>query len=117
MIDRLNFYAAKNNKRLPERLIIFRDGVAEGMFQIILKDEYKAIRDACDSLQKGSYKPKITIIVCAKRHQTRFFPTEQNIGGDNNGTMHCLLFPLMLTVQRLQATRNLEPWSTLVSDI
>ena len=34
---------------------------------------------------QGPYMPKLTIVVCGKRHHTRFFPTEpQNAANDGN---------------------------------
>lgn len=31
------------------------------------------------------YTPKLTIVICGKRHHTRFFPTDaQNAAGDGN---------------------------------
>jgi len=60
----------------PQRLIIFRDGVAEGQFQEVLREELGGIREACKQLG-ADYKPKITVIVAQKRHHARFFPTSQ----------------------------------------
>uniref|UniRef100_A0A5S6QDF3 Piwi domain-containing protein n=1 Tax=Trichuris muris TaxID=70415 RepID=A0A5S6QDF3_TRIMR len=59
------------NSRQPSRILLFRDGVAEGQFKQILHEELKALRSACRSLDK-SYRPGISFIVVQKRHHARF---------------------------------------------
>ncbi len=45
-----------------------------------IRDAFKKFTTA-----KGPYSPKLTIVVCGKRHHTRFFPTEaQQAAGDGN---------------------------------
>ena len=58
------------NKRKPERIMMYRDGVSESQFQEVLIEEMKKMRDACTSLQKD-YTPGITFICVQKRHHTR----------------------------------------------
>lgn len=67
----------KKNKALPENILIYRDGVSEGQYRLILESELPLIRKAI----KGTYPataspPKITIVVCGKRHHTRFYPSK-----------------------------------------
>ncbi|CAG8475064.1 Piwi domain-containing protein [Rhizophagus irregularis DAOM 181602=DAOM 197198] len=69
--------------RKPERILFYRDGVSEGQFSIVLKDETKSIKEACRSLDE-KYKPTITFVVVQKRHHTRFFPTNAR-DGDRTG--------------------------------
>ncbi|KAI7856147.1 Piwi domain-containing protein [Circinella umbellata] len=66
-----SFYRASGQK--PVRILFYRDGVSEGQFAMVLKEEVSQIQRACASLDKG-YKPKITFVVVQKRHHTRFFP-------------------------------------------
>jgi eukaryotic translation initiation factor 2C len=72
----------KTNKSLPENIVIYRDGVSEGQYQQLLDDELPQIRNACrqaypaDATKKNS--PKISVIVCGKRHHTRFYPVQEN---------------------------------------
>ncbi|KAI1320706.1 Eukaryotic translation initiation factor 2C [Mortierella claussenii] len=61
-------------KSKPERILFFRDGVSEGQFPQVLKQEISALRAACLQLD-ASYRPLITFIIIRKRHHTRFFPT------------------------------------------
>uniref|UniRef100_A0A0D6R3M2 Piwi domain-containing protein n=1 Tax=Araucaria cunninghamii TaxID=56994 RepID=A0A0D6R3M2_ARACU len=64
----------KVNKRLPERIIFFRDGVSEGQFDIVLNRELMALKAAFMSFGSGSYDPCVSFIVAQKRHHTRLFP-------------------------------------------
>jgi len=58
--------------RLPERIIVYRDGVSSGQFAEVLREELNGIRAACD-LVSADYKPPITYIVVQKRHHARIF--------------------------------------------
>ncbi|MED6145784.1 Protein argonaute-2 [Stylosanthes scabra] len=63
-------YSRINGVR-PERIIIFRDGVSEYQFDMVLNEE---LHDLKREFQRLNYFPTITLIVAQKRHQTRFFP-------------------------------------------
>ncbi|MED6193882.1 Protein argonaute-2 [Stylosanthes scabra] len=63
-------YSRMNGVR-PERIIIFRDGVSEYQFDMVLNEE---LHDLKREFQRLNYFPTITLIVAQKRHQTRFFP-------------------------------------------
>ncbi len=66
----------ENNKNMPlENIVIYRDGVSEGQFTQVLDGELTSIRKACAQTMPGK-KPKISIIVSVKRHQTRFYPSK-----------------------------------------
>ena len=53
---------------------MYRDGVGEGQFKLVLAHEMKAIRDACMELEKdGTYQPGITFVCVQKRHHMRLF--------------------------------------------
>ncbi|KAI9836342.1 MAG: hypothetical protein M1838_005079 [Thelocarpon superellum] len=75
-------YSAKNGGKLPESIIYYRDGLSESQFGQILAAEAKPLKNACAQL--GGAPPRITIVVCVKRHHTRLFPTGQ---GDKNGNV------------------------------
>jgi hypothetical protein len=87
MIDRLKLFQSKNNGKLPERVLVYRDGVSEGQFDIVRAEERPQMFEAFRSFStpKKPYKPKLTIIICGKRHHTRFYPTEEDTAaGDGN---------------------------------
>ncbi|RKF56155.1 Protein argonaute 12 [Erysiphe neolycopersici] len=77
LLGRLKIWQKFNN-RLPKNIIIYRDGVSEGQYGMVLDDEVPGIRKACRQLyspeetKKGL--PHLSVIVCGKRHNTRFFP-------------------------------------------
>ncbi|XP_024008951.1 protein argonaute 2 isoform X2 [Eutrema salsugineum] len=63
----------------PNKIVIFRDGVSDGQFDMVLNVE---LLDVKLTFEKNGYNPKITVIVAQKRHQTRFFPATSNDGSD-----------------------------------
>ncbi|CAN1846199.1 Protein argonaute 2 [Linum perenne] len=69
---------ARLNKGKPEKVVIFRDGVSEGQFDMVLNEELLDMKRAFHS---NNYNPTITLIVAQKRHQTRLFPENQRDGG------------------------------------
>ncbi|KAK4131006.1 Piwi-domain-containing protein [Trichocladium antarcticum] len=72
---RLTLWRNKNQGRLPENIVIFRDGVSEGQFRTVLDEEVPLIREACKAMYTQK-QPRISLIVSVKRHQTRFYPTD-----------------------------------------
>lgn len=85
----------ERNKTLPENILVYRDGVSEGQYDIVLDQELPALRAACKVVYSApdtkASKPRITIIIVGKRHNTRFYPTkmeEADRGGNPmNGTV------------------------------
>ncbi|XP_058757206.1 protein argonaute 2-like [Vicia villosa] len=73
-LDLVTHYA-KLNKARPEKIVIFRDGVSESQFYMVLTEELKDLKTAFESI---NYSPSITLIVAQKRHQTRLFPVSAN---------------------------------------
>ena len=73
---------AQVNKAKPEKIVVFRDGVSEGQFDMVLNEELADLKEA---IQRGrSYNPTITLIVTQKRHQTRLFPENKRaMGGED----------------------------------
>ncbi|XP_049838936.1 protein argonaute-2-like [Schistocerca gregaria] len=87
MLSQLKFFYKKTGGLKPERLIFYRDGVSEGQFAVVLREELNAIKAACRTLAgTGTYEPAITFLVVQKRHHTRFFPKrpEDSDGKNNN---------------------------------
>ncbi|KZT65518.1 Piwi-domain-containing protein [Daedalea quercina L-15889] len=92
VVGRLRLYKRKNG-RLPAQLIVYRDGVGESQFrQTILDRELPSIKAAFEEMSEPSpgraaYTPKLSIIVCVKRHHTRFYPTETQHMSSNGNTL------------------------------
>ncbi|CAI0401871.1 unnamed protein product [Linum tenue] len=69
---------ARINKVKPQKIIIFRDGVSEGQFEMVLNEELLDLKRAFHSI---NYNPTVTVIIAQKRHHTRLFPESQRDGG------------------------------------
>ena len=67
---------------LPENILVYRDGVSEGQYATVIKDELPLLRKACAEMYPPSDTkeglPNITIVIVGKRHHTRFYPTTLN---------------------------------------
>ncbi|KAL8778937.1 MAG: hypothetical protein Q9213_007172 [Squamulea squamosa] len=63
--------------KLPEYVLVFRDGISETQYAQSVTKELPKLREAFDSFPTGTTQsgkpPKFTLIVCAKRHHTRFY--------------------------------------------
>jgi eukaryotic translation initiation factor 2C len=102
MVERLKLFKVRS-KNLPQRILVYRDGVSEvctisrntndmlmfyqqGQFAIVVGEELPAIKAAFKqfSTPQAAYNPKLTIVICGKRHHTRFYPTEAS-AADRDG--------------------------------
>lgn len=93
MKGRLEVFRRKSGGKLPTKILIYRDGVSEGQFKLVLNTEFPSIVKAFEALYGAKTKhPKVSIIVSistaiifspllttyqivGKRHHTRFYPT------------------------------------------
>lgn len=74
--SRLRLWQKHNQSQLPENILVYRDGVSEGQYHIVLDKEMPLLREACDEVYPAIAKnPAISIIIAGKRHSTRFYPT------------------------------------------
>ncbi|CAI5441874.1 unnamed protein product [Caenorhabditis angaria] len=62
----------RHTKQKPARIIVYRDGVSEGQFSEVLREEIQSIRTACLAIS-DDFRPPITYIVVQKRHHARMF--------------------------------------------
>ena len=81
ILSRVRLWQRHNKNALPENIILYRDGVSEGQYQQLLELELPLIRNACRQIYPATATnkgfPKISIIVCGKRHHTRFYPSTE----------------------------------------
>ena len=55
------------------QIVMYRDGVGEGQFKLVLAHEMKAMREACLELERdGSYNPGITFVCVQVRFDLIF---------------------------------------------
>ncbi|OCH92760.1 Piwi-domain-containing protein, partial [Obba rivulosa] len=86
MGERIKAFQNANKGLLPQRILVYRDGVSEGQFATVVAEEMPEIKAAFKKFNtaQAQYAPKLTIVICGKRHHTRFFPTEEQ-NADRNG--------------------------------
>lgn len=78
IVERLKLWQKRNQGRLPSKVIVYRDGVSEGQYRIVMEQEYPHFVAAFKKLYGAEAKhPKLSILVVGKRHHTRFYPTQQ----------------------------------------
>jgi len=65
----------KKNNPAPRRILYYRDGVSEGQFDHVVRQEVPLIRAACKKLKIPD--PKLTVVIVGKRHHNRFFPANE----------------------------------------
>lgn len=78
MIERLNMWKKNNKNTLPDRILVYRDGVSESQYEEVLRTEVEVIYQACE--RAGSKTTQVAFIVVGKRHHTRFYPTNIKVG-------------------------------------
>ncbi|CAK9179641.1 unnamed protein product [Ilex paraguariensis] len=76
-LDLINTYD-RLNKTKPKKILIFRDGVSEGQFEMVLNEELLDIKKA---ICTEDYHPTITLVTVQKRHPTRLFLENERDGG------------------------------------
>ena len=61
------------NGALPQRIILYRDGVGDGQINYVVEHEIKAIEKCFTDAGIDSTQLKFTYIIVSKRINTRFF--------------------------------------------
>ena len=84
--ERLALWQIVNAGALPEKIIVYRDGVSNGQYIQVRRLELKRVFEACKKFYSANQvpMPKISFIIVSKRHHTRFYPTNAN-DADKNG--------------------------------
>ncbi|TMW98185.1 hypothetical protein EJD97_004376 [Solanum chilense] len=67
----------KRNSVKPNKIVVFRDGVSDSQFDMVLNEELTDLANAI--YESNKYQPAITLVVAQKRHHTRLFPKEGNV--------------------------------------
>ncbi|XP_077154910.1 piwi-like protein 1 [Ranitomeya variabilis] len=73
----LHAWTKTNEGNLPQRIIIYRDGVGDGQLKTLVNYEIPQFID-CIKSAKQNYSPRLTVVVVKKRINARFFA---NMGG------------------------------------
>ena len=104
MLQEHLMYWYSKHEEYPEKLLIYRDGVSEGQYRMVLDEELPQLRAACEAVYEEKKPPCITLIVVGKRHHTRFYRTDRPTkavlkdkeGNPSYGTVS--FFPCMSTL-------------------
>jgi len=78
VLERLECWRKYNNRQLPTKILLYRDGVSEGQYTLVLRQELPHFEAAFAELY-GPEKnwPKMAVVVVGKRHHTRFYATKE----------------------------------------
>ncbi|KAM4700678.1 piwi-like protein 4 [Discoglossus pictus] len=83
-----------NNNALPNRIVVYRDGVGDGQLKMVLDYEISQLLNSFKETSTN-YRPKLSVIVVRKKSNTRFY-SESHRGTQN---------PVLGTVVDSDATR------------
>ncbi|PWY89283.1 Piwi-domain-containing protein [Aspergillus heteromorphus CBS 117.55] len=91
----LNRWARAHKSAYPENIIVYRDGVSEGQYDLVVQQELTLLKEACKETypapDTAKGLPRISIVVVGKRHHTRFYPSKledaDRSGNPHNGTV------------------------------
>ncbi|KAL4586486.1 hypothetical protein LXL04_011122 [Taraxacum kok-saghyz] len=83
-LDLVKTYYKVNGVK-PNKIVVFRDGVSDGQFDMVLNKEMVDMKKA---LYDDTYRPAITFVIAQKRHTTRLFLNDRNeVGNVPPGTV------------------------------
>ncbi|KAK2751052.1 Nucleolar Complex 2 protein [Myotisia sp. PD_48] len=85
VIERLKSW--KDQKFLPQKIVVYRDGVSESQYQQVLDSELNAINNAIETYYGTVCRPKVTMIIVGKRHHTRFYPANREHIDERSGNV------------------------------
>lgn len=85
MIEHLTLWMSCDDGRKPKNILIYRDGVSEGQYTELQRNELEQVRAVCEFIYENAARPKISVVVVGKRHHTRFFPIYDKNADRRNG--------------------------------
>ena len=78
MEELIEAFVQRNSE--PEAILVYRDGVPDSQYHLVLNFELPAFQNVISRLSNkhlgGKWQPKITYVVCQRRNASRFFPRE-----------------------------------------
>jgi hypothetical protein len=80
----------ENNRVYPANILIYRDGVSEGQYKMVLEKELVLVKNAVQAVYRDK-QPNITIVVAGKRHNVRFYQTRAADGDRTDGPKNGLV--------------------------
>lgn len=80
-----------NKFQAPKNVIVYRDGVGEGQYSTVQQKELKTLQNGFQQFKKEKKIPnhrfRISLIVCGKRHNTRFYPSRGDRADENSNPL------------------------------
>jgi eukaryotic translation initiation factor 2C len=80
--SRILRWGKSNQNKLPENIVVYRDGVSEGQYDTVVDTELPLLRKACNATYPASVTkkglPRIAIVIVGKRHNTRFYAAKRD---------------------------------------
>lgn len=77
MVKALHAYKLRNNNALPQRIVIYRDGVGEGQIPYVYEHEVEQLKHRLAQVY-GEQKVMMAFIIVTKRLNTRLFFNKRN---------------------------------------
>ena len=80
----------RNQNRLPERVIVYRDGVGDGQIALVKEQEVTMIQAALKDVAEkanGGKLIKLTYVIVSKRINSRFFKTGRDYTNPPSGSV------------------------------
>ncbi len=71
-------FQIRNSGRMPEHVLVYRDGVSDSQFDQVLQIELVAIKNAVALCGYEDSSVKIAVIICQKGHKTRLAYYDEN---------------------------------------
>ncbi|KAL6230415.1 hypothetical protein BDW75DRAFT_73543 [Aspergillus navahoensis] len=88
----LRRWVASHKGAYPENIIVYRDGVSEGQYDLVTDKELPLLKNACKDIypapDTAKNLPRFSIIIVGKRHNTRFYPTRQEDADRSNNPVN-----------------------------
>lgn len=82
LCSRIKLWAKHNKNMYPENIVVYRDGVSDGQYDTVIDSELPLLKKACEAVYPASDTkkglPRMAIVVVGKRHNTRFYPTNEH---------------------------------------
>lgn len=79
--SRIERWRVANKNKLPENIVVYRDGVSEGQYDTVINRELPLLQKACRAMYPATDTknglPRMAIVIVGKRHNTRFYATSE----------------------------------------
>jgi len=89
VVSLLTVFKQRNQGKLPQNIIVYRDGVSDGQFDLVLRNELPQIHGALERMGVPASDVKVAYVVCQKRHHTRLVYEERNADGSRTFINPC----------------------------